>query len=204
MTTTSLLDNSYQCIIECKGISDSEKVLTSSGVFETLFCDFDFTDYVDYFALICHDRDFNESGEQKHKHIHLVCELYSPRSKKTILKLISDILGISESRISIRVAKSRIYANQYLLHQNDIEKTQYDYKDVYTNNKNKFTCYLRQEPFSDIITAKNIIAMAQHLSLIEIINEIGLQNYNKYRNTIKDIKNAVEEQQKYHNERIPF
>lgn len=78
-------------------------------------------------AYISHDKDIKEDGQPKKKHIHLI--LWFDREKS--IKALSKELNFPINRIKW---KADIYGTlQYLIHKNNPEKAQYDYKEIHSD-----------------------------------------------------------------------
>lgn len=77
------------------------------------------------YAFILHDRDFNEVGEIKKEHYHVIIKFPSPRS----ISGLSKELNIKENYIE-PTKKSYVYGLRYLIHADDEEKFQYEINDV--------------------------------------------------------------------------
>ncbi len=82
--------------------------------------------FIKNWAYIVHDKDRNEKGELKDKHIHIYCQVNNTQSVITIAKAFNmppnAIEGIRD--------KSFFRACQYLIHLNDPNKYQYSLSEV--------------------------------------------------------------------------
>jgi len=80
------------------------------------------------YAWIIHDKDVNkESGELIEKHVHAYIEFKNPRSFKSV----AELLNVPENMVCKVIDKHGIL--QYLIHKNQPEKYQYDFKDITAN-----------------------------------------------------------------------
>ena len=137
-------------------------------------------------SAILHDRDKEDNGTPKRKHIHIVINLNTKIRKNTLLnKLV--MLGFPSDIFGIERVTNYTKMLRYLVHKDDKDKTQYTPMEVITNCENVFTTALNFE--SDDITAEKLL----HLVLINkgnkylIMRDLGLNLYIKYRNVISDI-----------------
>lgn len=91
------------------------------------------------YAYIIHDKDFNEKGELKKSHIHLIVQFQNAKWNTSFAK---DI-GITSNYIQ----SIRNYENclEYLIHYNDENKYQYDIEEVQGNLKKKLKQYLSND-----------------------------------------------------------
>jgi len=80
---------------------------------------------IDNYAYILHDKDFNEKGELKKPHYHVVLRF---KNQLTVSAL-SKKLNLPENYIEFS-KKSYIYALRYLIHIDDEDKSQYDFSEV--------------------------------------------------------------------------
>lgn len=87
-----------------------------------------------YYAYIFHDKDIDDNGSLKPKHIHFVAQ------DRHSLKTWSNLLGIPENMIEI--PRNFRAVNRYLIHKDSSDKYQYAADDVITNMPARFNSYL--------------------------------------------------------------
>lgn len=87
-----------------------------------------------WYWYIFHDRDLDENGTIKKKHLHLVCFDSSPA---TISKAVKNFEGCTLPNC-VEACKSGRAMLRYLIHKDDPDKFQYESKDVQTNNIGQF------------------------------------------------------------------
>lgn len=114
---------------------------------------------IEYYAYILHDNDFNENGEIKKPHYHIVIK-FDDNEKYSISSL-SKLLKIEPQYIS-KTTKSYINGLRYLIHFDDKSKYQYDLENVEGSLKNKL-----------IDSLKENVENAKMLKIIEIIDNLN-------------------------------
>lgn len=142
------------------------------------------------YAFILHDKDTNSDGTLKHKHIHLT--IVSPKRHRLdyYLRIVGDICNIENlNAIQVTISNGLDVDLQYLVHKNSENKYHYDELDIHTNLDD----YLYQEYMNREILVQldidNLIKIIYDTNFVtwKIIKRVGLNNYNTYRNTIKDL-----------------
>lgn len=148
------------------------------------------------YAFILHDKDTLDDGTLKTPHLHLVALLNSNRWRlSTTLNNISAATGLNELAISIDKTSDFNGSIQYLIHRNNKDKYQYNVIDIQTNlPSGELDVYLTSET-GGVSIELLVSIVKKHRSIIDIIREIGLQNYRLYRNVIWDV--YAEIHQKY-------
>lgn len=144
------------------------------------------------FAFILHDKDKLDSGAPKTPHIHLVAVLNSSRLRiSTTLNNISDAVKLSTMAISIEKLNDINGSIQYLVHKNNADKFHYDINDIVTNlERTELDIYMTSE--NDAISLETLITIVKrNTRIVDIIRDVGLQNYRLYRNVIWDIYSEV-------------
>lgn len=91
-----------------------------------------------FWAYIFHDKDKNEDGSAKPKHIHFIAQ-NAPRS----FDWWSDALGIPSNFIE-RVHRPRAMV-RYLIHLDDPDKAQYSLDEIETNDRRYLETYFNQD-----------------------------------------------------------
>lgn len=141
-------------------------------------------------AFIGHDKDTNEDGTPKFRHIHALIVLkegVKPRLS-TSLNRLSEVVGIPTIDIDIEKADNINSCIRYCIHRGYPLKWQYTTEELQTNlTKEELDEFLNTE--EKAFTGNyliNLIVICNY-SVVTILKQIGLQNYCKYRNVIKDI-----------------
>lgn len=142
------------------------------------------------YAFIGHDKDTLEDGSLKFRHIHALIILKDgdkPRLK-TSLNRIASVTGLDVSDIDITKAESIDGCLRYNLHIGYPQKYQYSLNEMVTNlTEAELQPFLNTEV--QYITADYILKLIElcNYSVVSILKQIGLKNYLKYRNVIKDV-----------------
>lgn len=145
----------------------------------------------DYFYIV-HDKDIDENGSLKHKHIHFVLRLNGRYRLSTILNKLCDCLGFTNSN-GIEVSKTVNFVGsiQYLTHKNDKDKYSYSSDLICTNiNRNELETLLSMSA-KGIDTDYLITLVQTSNSILDVISTLGLNYYTPYRATIRDIWEAT-------------
>lgn len=141
-----------------------------------------------YLAVIKHDRDEDEYHNAKTLHYHVVLALNSRYRIGTIIdKLMDSIKGLNENQISIDKCSSLSAQSRYLIHLDDRDKYQYDDNDIVTNSRDTLDYFLKE--IVSINDMNDLIAVVtRYPCLFDLMRVLGIDNYKKYRNIIKDIR----------------
>lgn len=139
------------------------------------------------YAFILHDKDINEDGEQKTKHIHIVYEKAERLRLSTEINNICKHLSIKANIISIEKCSNYVGAMQYLIHKNNASKYQYSVDAIITN--------IDRDELQHTLDMSNKVISFEYLldiisssdNIVEIIGVLGLNNYRFYRTIIIDI-----------------
>lgn len=138
-----------------------------------------------FVATITHDKDVNEFGEPKTIHLHAFIEFAEKRTLTSVLKELSKLLNVNENQLSLDKTNSDYLLVQYLTHKNDLEKTQYDYSLIRTNNEQ----LLNERYFKIYKQPREMeISLFQCRTISELINEQGAKEANRYRGLFNQIK----------------
>lgn len=141
-------------------------------------------------TFIGHDKDIDDDGELKFRHIHALIVLKEGQKPRlsTSLNRLATHLGIDSVDIDIEKAENIASCIRYCLHKGYPTKYQYSLEDLKTNlTEDEIAPYLDIEDKS--FTASYLINLVQicNCSTITILKQIGLKNYIRYRNVIMDI-----------------
>ena len=159
--------------------------------------------YANEYYYILHDKDVDEFGQVKTKHIHL---LFTYKEKRTRLKRMLSLLngeifgGMDKTRslITIAIWKDYEFGIQYLIHKNDEDKYQYKVSDVYTSDLETLTEVMDYTAEGSLSIDKIKVYCWEANSLTEVLTRVGLVNSRNYLNVIKTIYNeAVDYKVKY-------
>lgn len=142
------------------------------------------------YAFIGHDKDTDEDGTPKFRHIHALIILKRGCEPRLITSLnrLANAVGISAVDIDITKADSIESCIRYNIHKGYPQKYQYEPSDMVTNLTQE-----ELEPFINVeeqfITANYLLQLIQlcNYSVVSILKELGLKNYLKFRNVIKDV-----------------
>lgn len=142
--------------------------------------------YHAFFWATLHDSDLDENGELERPHWHIALDLRTRHTKQGIINILARCLSVAKERVSVRECRSLTRSIRYLMHMDNPEKTPYLPSDVITNDKSgliqAMSCSSDDLNFTDLITA-----IKASKSPVELINRIGLRNYQRYRSTILDL-----------------
>lgn len=148
---------------------------------------------IEYYAYILHDNDYNEFGEIKKEHYHVVIK-FDDNEKYTISSL-SKMLNIEPQYIS-KTTKSYINGLRYLIHADDKSKYQYSIENVEGTLKDKLVDTLKENvenekmlKIIDIIDSLNFIEIRE---FTQIICAHGLYSY--YRRSFAIIHLIIKQQ----------
>lgn len=142
---------------------------------------------IQFYAFIKHDKDLNDSGAER-VHYHLVIVLKTDYSKTTIINDISSKLLVNKHCIGSRRVFDFVLMVQYLIHQNDKDKYQYDVLDVWCNDTNELFKILYEGVSSYDLDIDMIIALVNKSnSLATIYKELGIKKARTYRSLIIDL-----------------
>lgn len=144
-----------------------------------------------YFAII-HDKDKNEVGEDKTKHLHLILLSTEKSSGLDILAMLCKVLNCKEIQISIDKVYNIKQDIRYLIHEDQPQKFQYSKNEIVTNRKAYLWTCLDDEKEYQTFTIEDCEKAVQleHLDLIDLMKRYGLEQYKKNRIVMIDIINA--------------
>lgn len=141
-----------------------------------------------YYACL-HDKDKEENGNLKRAHLHVViCSMKRLRVKQ-VIRYFEEIAQTNFENIQVDECISLVYCVQYLLHLNDVNKHQYDRKELLSNKSNEADALLIETPKANELTTQTLMDLifTARVSRLELINAIGIGKYQHYRQTINDI-----------------
>lgn len=141
-----------------------------------------------YYAIV-HDRDTDNNGVLKRKHLHIVlCNINRLRVKQ-LINLLSDVCNTNNENVQVQEVLSLAGSIQYLLHINDVNKFQYNKSEILTNDERNLDGYLLEQIKTNQVTTKVLIDLifVQECNRLELIQSIGIGSYTHYRNTINDL-----------------
>lgn len=139
------------------------------------------------YAAAYHDRDSN------YRHYHLVL-VYDKRVRiSTMLNRCAVAFNCDKCNIQIQPVRSLNASIQYLVHKNDIDKEQYPDFIIVSNFDKAYLMTLLNTTDYEIELNFDILCdiVANCNTLSEIMSNIGLSNYNKYRNVIRDLVSEI-------------
>lgn len=147
-----------------------------------------------YYFAINHNKDKKENGEIRKDHFHIVIKLKTKRTKNGVLKRIAKLLDIKIERISTQLTQSLDLMIRYLMHLDNKKKEQYPPFTVLTNRQDILNNAIKGESEREDLTAENLILTVEKLggNKLQIMAEIGLKNYTRFRGAIYDIIEELE------------
>ena len=156
--------------------------------------------YFDWYAFIEHKEDVEPiTGLVEGCHYHIVCHVREKGvAKSTHLNNIQNWFKMTnQDGIEIDQTANKVLAIQYLIHKNNPEKTQHDYKEIVTNiPKDEFNNIIASDS-GEIINFDMIYTLCiSNRSILPVIKSIGITQYRLYRNVIWDIWNEVKSAKK--------
>lgn len=130
LTTTTGIKGNIRCIT----FSDNEPAHWEELIKITK------ANYQNYY-YIYHDKDLDENGNLKKKHLHIVAFDKGGTSFKAHCSRYESVIPAN----MIRKVRSPRAIVRYLTHKDSPNKAQYDEKEVFTNSLSKYRAYLRDE-----------------------------------------------------------
>ena len=146
-------------------------------------------DFIDYYAFILHDRDVNDEGEIKTPHYHIVLKCNSRYAKESIITDFAKNLKINRVCVKVKAYHDICGAVQYLVHQNDKDKFQYDRSEIVSSNIADTEVYLIGQIEIGVNNLIDICISCK--TLTEVYSVIGLKNAKLYHWVIKDLWNDI-------------
>lgn len=142
-------------------------------------------------TIIGHDKDIDEDGNPKFRHIHALIVLKDGSKPRlsTSLSRISNAVGLNALDVEIEKADNIASCIRYCLHKGYPEKHPYDVKELVTNlSEEELKPYLDLDNKS--FTASYLIQLVELCggNRLLIMRQIGLANYQRYRNCISDVR----------------
>lgn len=140
----------------------------------------------EYFYII-HDKDIDENGNLKTRHMHLILLSENRISTDLLINMLCMTSKgiINDNLISDKYVGNLAKAMQYLTHKNDRSKTLYSTDEVVSNNYDKFYNYYNALDLESLSTDSLIELMDNCRSKKELLLTIGISQFNKYANFIK-------------------
>lgn len=145
----------------------------------------DETHTIEFIACILHDRDYNELGDKKTLHYHLVIKFQNRFRVGSIINYIVDKFHCNANQVQIEKCIDIGAQARYLIHLDNREKTQYRVDEVFTNNSDTYNYYLSHLRVLDERDLINIIERFH--SKKEIFLRLGFKQYSKYSRIINDL-----------------
>lgn len=140
-----------------------------------------------YFAIL-HDFDYKEDGTKERNHYHIVLQFGSRHRVGAIIKKLAFNFGCDPLCVSVIPSTDIIRDIRYLIHlDEDGEKTAYPVDDIMTNDRRSLDYALSVGGNSLDIDTLQAIVTAKKGNRLEIIRELGLNTYARYRSVINDL-----------------
>lgn len=147
------------------------------------------TDYIGslgkYYSII-HNKDYDEKGELKRIHYHIVLNAYDKVRKTTLINKISKALEISPETITIEPIIDLNASIRYLLHLDEGEdKHLYLPFEIKTNDKYGLNLSINYMP--NTLTPDSLLAIVYtaKANKFQILKAIGMEQYIKYEKVIR-------------------
>lgn len=145
-------------------------------------------DDVKYWAFILHDKDLNDDGVLERSHYHIVLVLNDKLGKTSVQMGFVKALMINTNCVGVRKCLDVVKSTQYLIHQNDKDKFQYDLLDIWTNDVNEMMSILFNNVSSYEIDIDYLIKLTENCkSLKQIYKQLGLIKSKEYRSLVIDL-----------------
>lgn len=138
-------------------------------------------DFIDRFAMICHDKDVNEDGEVKECHTHIVVTYRNARTFTSVLKDFERYKRDTEQNTRILPVKDLNKELRYLIHIDDTDKYQYPITDVSTNRDNLLNLF--EEDEQNLKVEQLLDDINNDVPLRTMVRRYGrdfILNYSKY------------------------
>ena len=137
------------------------------------------------FAYIMHDKDCDNNGVLKRKHLHLVLECPTRRRVSYYIKHLAIMFGVERSQVQVEVSNNFDWDIQYLIHKNNVEKHPYDPSEIVTNMSSNELDERLMTVVHKEITAKYIFDTVKSCKTKSmVIFRLGLGNANIYKSII--------------------
>lgn len=145
------------------------------------------------FATSIHDKDVDANGIEVRPHVHAYVECDSRHTLSAVLNSLVKLMDVNATSISVAKSHDRIRSIRYLIHKDSPSKFQYDIGVVECCKKFAPTCYeiLSLDDHS-FLSVNELLFICQNANWDEmnIMQELGLHVYQKYRWAIKDVLSA--------------
>lgn len=142
------------------------------------------------YSFIEHNKDINEDGTQKEKHIHLLLKTSVPYKSLTVY----NKFRIDERNVRIIQIQDEISDTEYLVHKNHRDKYQYDEAEVISKGE-YFARYLGEN--ADLVdydtVTRCVIDVVGGKDHIDLLREYGSVFVKNHKN-IMDVAKLVSDQ----------
>ena len=143
---------------------------------------------IKYIFSIIHDKDFNDNGEPKRTHLHIVIEYLQKRTFAAVLETLQTKTNFDKEQISLEQTNSEMLAEQYLIHKNDTTKFSYNAELIITNDRKELDRRLALEYLTPTEREeRNKQALLTAHNMTEFFNMVGVDFANKNRGLFKDL-----------------
>lgn len=145
------------------------------------------TDWL-FVAVCMHDKDFdNERHCYKTKHYHLVLSFGGVHQLESVIKLMVELFKCNQNQVSCEKCNSIPMQVRYMVHLDDFDKHRYDFADIVSNRDDIVNKYLHMN--IKLVDVEDLYAvMREYPHLDDLIANIGLDNYKKWRVVIQDLR----------------
>ena len=148
-----------------------------------------FNDEFNIWSAVVHDKDTTTNLDgiviQKHTHIHFI----GIGHRKRLLNYLNQFsIWFECSTLAVSIDKLTDFTTmcQYLIHKNDLDKFQYSKDRIFTNmSKDELDTTLNAEIGESLTADKLMFIIGTSNNVVEVINRVGLSNFQHYYPTIK-------------------
>ena len=182
--------NQFSIVVQYNDIENQHYIFNTDLIH---YCESN-SDLLNYWSFIKHDSDFDNNGEVKTIHYHLILVFDKKRQyrKETIINDIARSLNCSRNIISVQVLKDITSSVQYLTHKNNFEKNQYLLTDIISSDNETTALYWNSLVVEQDISIKLIYDICKNAdSLLQVFLSLGCKNSRLYFSVIKSIYNEV-------------
>lgn len=135
---------------------------------------------VKFIASLKHDSDFDEYGHRKTIHYHVVLVLRIRCTVGSLIKILSDLFHCNENQISCEKCSDVCMQVRYLVHKDDLDKTQYLAFDIESNNQMAVINYMSKQVDVVDTTDIDVICDKYHFNFREIAKCLGHKQFKQW------------------------
>ena len=148
------------------------------------------------YGIAVHDKDFNEDGTRKGLHCHACWEMKKRTRVSTVINQVSKRMGVDTFAVTVERTATFAGAFQYLIHKGKPNKHQYPYDIIVTNlTKEEGDIYMEMSTTTAITFDDLKRIILQCTNMLDVIEMVGVQYYQRYHVTIMDMWNLVHKEE---------